>query len=157
METSYSKSLMLNSTMSDLLKLSRGSAKRKRDSKTKPSKKRGTLVPQSLLCHPLIRRANVGRREVAVIGAEAGGLADHEEGELRLSSHRRKLSLRATMPCRYKVRRSLDIVRPGLTQRLMGLHCHPRRIIGSGWHHLNPILLSFRKLHPPWKPSRRLS
>ena len=97
-ETSYSKSLMLNSTMSDLLKLSRGSAKWKRDSKTKPSKKRGTLVPQSLLCQPLIRRANVGRREVAVIGAEAGGLADHEEGELRLSSHRRKLSLRAIKP-----------------------------------------------------------
>ena len=113
----------------------------------------GQLVPQSLPCHPWLRRANVGRREVAVIGAEAGGLADHEEGELRLSSHSRKLSLRATMPCCIGWA-GVGQVRPGLTQRLLDLFCHPRRVIGSGCHHLNPILFSFRKFSP-WKPSRR--
>ena len=40
----------------------------------------GDLVPQSLLCLPLMRRANVGRREVAVIGAEAEALQITRKG-----------------------------------------------------------------------------
>ena len=56
--------------------------------------RKGQEVPLLLQQLPPFYRASVGFREVAVIVAEAGVLV-HEKGEFHLSSHRRKLSLRA--------------------------------------------------------------
>ena len=138
---------MLNSILSDLLKSSNRSTKWKRDAQPKSCKKRGTGSSVSSLPSTHLQSQRGTRRDRG--DRDRGrGLTDHEEGELRLPSHSRKLSLRATMPCCIGWA-GVGQVRPGLTQRLLDLFCHPRRVIGSGCHHLNPILLSFRKLFLP--------
>ena len=95
MEAARFEPLRLNITRTDLFKMNKKSVKG-RGLKTRGlARREGHLFPQGLLCLPLRHRVSVGRRRVAVIVTEAIGVAARGEEELRLTSHRRKLSLRA--------------------------------------------------------------